>query len=910
MTELPSGTVTFLFTDLEGSTRLWQEHPEAMRAALARHDAILREAVAGSGGHVVKTTGDGVHAVFATAHDALDAAVAMQVGLGAESFGETGPLRVRIGVHSCEAEHREGDYFGSEVNRAARLMSVAHGGQVVVSSATSELVRDGSVELVDLGEHRLRDLANPERVFQVRASGLARDFPPLLSVDALPGNLPRQMTTFIGREAEISSLSELVLQSSLVTLTGVGGVGKTRLALEIATEVIGEFPDGAWFCELAPVTDPGALWETVAACLRVQPLPGRAPDESVLDYLANKRLLLVLDNCEHLLDAVARLVDAIERRCARVSVLATSREGLALAGERIVAVASLGVPASGAEDDELWRADAVCLFADRASAAKRDFALNDRNVSAVGVLCRRLDGIPLAIELAAARVRSLSPDDLVSRLDQRFKLLTHGSRAALERHQTLRSTIDWSYDLLTPVERHSLDRLSVFAGGCDLGAAEAVLSDDEIDAADVIDVLGQLVDKSLVVVDDDDDGGVRYRLLETIRQYARERLDASGNSVAVRRRHADHYVAEAEAAGPHLRGREHLKWTSVVERDIDNFRAALDWAVEARSPDHALRLVAPLALQGRTGELAMDWAATAVAIPGGDTHPLFPAVVAWAAWGATLGRDFELAEELLEVAERAQVALGAQLASVARSRSTLAFFSNDHEEARSHAAEWVELARASGDDEDLAHALIMLGSTLQITEPALDTAIAAVDEAVRVARAAGIDSALQFGLPLMAGWLPYEESERALALLDEAIEVGTRMSDRLGVSIVMGVRAGHLARLGDWRTALRGAVDSAELKLDLGDHVSMVGPLYVAGVALCALSAYEPAAVLFGKSDAMTERWGPDWFLEMLATTDAALSGALGDQRTLTLAAQGAALDVTEAVAYLRAEADRALAAP
>ena len=504
-------------------------------------------------------------------------------------------------MHTGEAEYRDGDYFGSEVNRAARLMSVAHGGQIVVSSVTGGLVRDGSVELVDLGEHRLRDLTNVERVFQLAAPGLAREFPPLRSVDALPGNLPRQVTTFVGREAEIASLSELVRDSPLVTLTGVGGVGKTRLALQVAAEVVSEFPDGAWLCELAPVTDPGAVWETLAACLRVQPLPGRTLDESVLDYLAAKRLLLVLDNCEHLLDAAARLVDAIEHRCPQVSLLATSREGLGLAGERMVAVPSLGIPAGDADGDELRQADAVRLFVDRASAAKNDFTLTDRNAGAVGVLCRRLDGIPLAIELAAARVRSLSPDDLVSRLDQRFKLLTHGSRAALERHQTLRNTIDWSYDLLTPTERQALQQLSVFAGGCDLAAAEAVLPDDALDATAVVDVLGQLVDKSLVVVDDTD-GGVRYRLLETIRQYAQERLDASGDPIALRRRHADHYVALAETAGPHLRGRDHLEWTGFVARDIENFRAALDWAVETPSKEHALRLVAALAVDGRVGD--------------------------------------------------------------------------------------------------------------------------------------------------------------------------------------------------------------------------------------------------------------------------------------------------------------------
>ena len=322
----------------------------------------------------------------------------------------------------------------------------------------------------------------------------------------------------------------------------------------------------------------------------------------------------------------------------------------------------------------LRQADAVRLFWDRASAAKSDFALTDRNVGAVGVLCRRLDGIPLAIELAAARVRSLSPEDLVSRLDQRFKLLTHGSRAALERHQTLRSTIDWSYDLLTPTERQALHRLSVFAGGCDLAAAEAVLPGDELDALDVVDVLGQLVDKSLVVVDDDGRRGAlpAARDHPPVRAGATRREWRPGRGATpprrpLRRRWPKRPVRTCG-------GREHLEWTGVVTRDIDNFRAALDWAVETPSPEHALRLVAPLAVQGRTGELAMDWAATAIAIPGGDGHPLFPVVAAWAAWGATMGRDFERAEDLVAVAERAQAALGTRLASVARGRATLAFF--------------------------------------------------------------------------------------------------------------------------------------------------------------------------------------------------------------------------------------------
>ena len=909
---LPSGTVSFLLTDVEDSTRLWDESPDVMSNAMPRHDELLRDAVESHDGVIVKDAGDGFHAVFATAHDAVSAAVAAQRGLLADDWNIAQTVRVRMGIHTGEVEVRDGDYSGGAVNRAERLMSVAHGGQIVVSTTTEELLHDALPEkygFIDLGEHRLRDLGRPEHLFQVTHPDLEWEFAALGTLEAFPrNNLPRQMTTFVGRETEIASVAELVCRSSLVTLTGLGGVGKTRLALQAAEEVIREFPDGAWLCEFAPVTDPEAVWATVASSVRVQPGPGRALALSVLDFLAAKRLLLVLDNCEHLLDAVARLVDAIEQRCARVSVLATSREGLGLAGERIMAVPPLGVPAGDADVNEVRQAEAVCLFGDRASTAKRDFALTDRNVGAAGVLCRRLDGIPLAIELAAARVRSLSPEDLVARLDQRFTLLTHGSRAALERHQTLRRTIDWSYDLLTPTERRALQRLSVFAGGCDLAAAEAVLPDHDLDALDVVDVIGQLVDKSLVVTDDTD-GGVRYRLLETIRQYARERLNASGDPIALRRRHADHYVALAEAAGPHLRAREHLEWTSVVTVDIDNFRAALDWAVEAPSPEHALRLVAPLAVQGRPRELTLGWAATALAIPGGDGHPLVPAVAAWAALTATLARDFAQAEDLLGVAERAQAALGTRLWSVARVRTTLAHFRDDFAEARRHGEELVELARASGDPYELAGAFITYGGALHSAET-LDAAVAATEESVRVARAGGIDNTLVFALSNLATWLPYEESQRALTLLDEAIEVSTRIGERLDVSYATGIKAEIAARHGDWRTALQISVEAAEQMLELGAYWYMTRPLYWAGVALCALGSYEPAAVVLGNPNAITERWLPEWIVELGAATDATLRETLGQQQVARLAARGAALDITDAVAYVHAEADRALAAP
>ncbi len=778
----PSGTVTFLFTDIEGSTQLWESAPEVMRPALERHDSLLRAAIDAHGGYVFSTGGDGFGVAFGRAGDALTAAIEIQEALARERWPDGAMVRVRVGVHTGEASERDGDYFGPAVNRAARLMAVAHGGQIVCSSPVGELVR-GSFTLVDLGEHRLRDLQSLVHVFQVDAPGLSTEFLPLRSLEASPGNLPRQVTTFVGRETEIASLADLVCSSSLVTLTGVGGVGKTRLALQVAAEVVSDFPDGAWVCEFAPVTDPGAVWDALAASLRCQSFPGRSVEESVLEYLAAKRLLLVLDNCEHLLDAIAGQVRAITQRCARVSVLATSREGLALAGERIVAVPSLGVPSDGCDLDALLRAEAVQLFSDRARASRNDFALTDRNAGAVGVLCRRLDGIPLAIELAAARVRSLSPDDLVARLDQRFKLLTRGSRAALERHQTLRSTIDWSYDLLEPIDRRALDCLSVFAGSCDLTGAEAVLASDELDRFGVVDVLGQLVDKSLVVADvDTDDGGVRYRLLESIRQYAAERLQHSGETAAVRRRHADYYVDVAEAAGPHLRTRDQIEWSAAVAREIDNFRAVLDWAVETASVDHALRLAAPFAVNGMAiGDAAQGWAETASTIPGGDDHPLFPEVAAFASLGATFAGDLERAETRVAAAERAQTTLGAGRCPVLRARALLAVFRGDVESARSHAQACVALARTSGDPDELARALLVLASSLMLAEP--DVATATLDEAVRVAHDAGLASTLAIGLPFLAGILPIQESERALALIDEAIEVGTRLGDRYFVSV-------------------------------------------------------------------------------------------------------------------------------
>jgi predicted ATPase len=726
---------------------------------------------------------------------------------------------------------------------------------------------------------------------------LRGEFPSLRSLESVASNLSRQLTTFVGREQEIQKLSVLANERALVTLTGVGGVGKTRLAVQVAAEVVRKFPDGAWVCELAPVANRGVVWDALEESLGVQRSPGRRVDEVVLDYLGPKQLLMVLDNCEHLLDTVAGVINAILQRCPRVSVLATSREALGLAGEQVVPVAPLGVPAGDADRDALERADAVRLFCDRALDAKGDFTLAQHNAAAVAQLCRRLDGIPLAIELAAARVRSLPPEDLVARLDERFRLLTRGDRAGLERHQTLRTTIDWSYDLLTDIERDALNRLSVFAGDFDLAAAEAILSSEDLDPADAVNILSQLVDKSLVVVDDADEAGAHYRLLETIRQYAKEHLEASGEGPGVRRRHADHYVAVAETAGPHLRRREQLTWATAIARDTDNLRAVLDWAIQAPSPDHALRLIAPLLVTGLSvGWTAIDWADTARTTPGAADRKLFPLVVAFAALGATLRGDLESASLLLANAQEAQHELGTQHLAVSQASAVLASVSADFDQARHDAEIWLGLARPTGDPHEIASALVTLGSAL-LLDP--EQAIPILEEAVDIARNADIASDLPYGLLLLALHLPPDESDRALALLDEAAAIGTRLGDLEGVADVTGVQAEMAFRRGDWQAELRAATGAAELEFQFRGSVRFGLHFWRAAEAFAVLGYLEPAAVLWGLVDVP---YTDAEAAERLTGIESALREGLGDQRLAELKARGAALDAADAVAYLRKE--------
>ncbi|MGA9362156.1 MAG: adenylate/guanylate cyclase domain-containing protein, partial [Mycobacterium sp.] len=519
----PSGVVTFLFTDVEGSTRRWEADPDGMRIALAAHDEVLRAAIEAHGGFLFKYTGDGVCAAFASPRSAIDAAITAQREL---------QLPVRMGLATGEAEVREGDYFGAVLNRAARVMAVGHGGQVLLDGTTAGLC--SSIDLIALGPRRLRDIAKPVEMFQVLAVGLRREFPPLTTLDATPGNLRPQSTSLVGRDSELAQVQEAVKAHRLVTLTGVGGVGKTRLALEVAARSAPNFPDGVWVIELAPVGDPTAVPDAVAAVLGIIQQPGKTVSESVAAGLEGRVRLLVFDNCEHVVDSAADLGEAILAASATVTILATSREGLGVSEEQLWRVPSLDVN-SGTESA------AVDLFVDRAQSVVSDFSLaQPGEADAVVEICRRLDGVPLAIELAASRMASMTASEVRDRLDQRLRLLV-GSRRGLERHQTLRHAVAWSYDLLDDSEKALLGRCSVFAGGFDLESACAVAGSDDADDFAMLDLLDALVRKSLLVADRSS-GRTRFSMLETVRQFAEEQLVASGAANDVRNAHARHFA--------------------------------------------------------------------------------------------------------------------------------------------------------------------------------------------------------------------------------------------------------------------------------------------------------------------------------------------------------------------------------
>jgi predicted ATPase/class 3 adenylate cyclase/DNA-binding XRE family transcriptional regulator len=809
---LPTGTVTFLYTDIEGSTQLWKQHHQAMAAAHARHDQILRETIESNNGYVFQVVGDAFCAAFPSAADALRAAVQSQNELAAEKWGEV-PIRVRMGIHTGSAEIQEDGFYGGFVtlSHVQRLMSIAHGGQVLLSFTARELVQDElpeNVELRDMGKRQLKDWTHPERIFQLVIQDLPADFPPLSTPESFPHNLPIQLTSFIGRERELTETKQLLSNTRLLTLTGPGGTGKTRLSLQIGQELLPSYANGVWLVELAPLTDASLIHQTIASIFGLRELPNLSILNIITDSLRTRQLLLILDNCEHLIEACAKLTDHLLHSCPRLKMVATSREAINISGETVYQVPSLSLPDQAQVTREaVMGFESVQLFVERASAVNPKFHLTEENASAVAQISRSLDGIPLALELAAARSSVFSPKEIASRLDDRFRLLTGGSRTALGRHQTLRSLIDWSYDLLSIEEQALLRQLSVFVGGWTFEAAEVICPD-----LDVFDLLPQLVDKSLVTVEEQD-GSTRYHMLETIRQYAQDKLREAGESERAHNLHLDFFVNFAETAEMYMDGPKELEWGFLLDAEYDNLRFALEWGME-KDVVKALRLgsAIPLFWLSRNYEVEgwrlMSEALTRIqTLPSGNANPeqILLQAKAWRTIGYFANGQGHVLSSLKAFEEAAE--LYRQLGDkrmLARTLCTLGMgkaLLGHPEEAYTVAEEALALAREVGDKITVGGALTNMAGVVAVTQHDLDGVRSYGEEGIQLLREAGsrwMLGMILFGYGSFAMMQGYYEEARSH--FEESLDLFTELRDRHRIAMIhsefahLDRRQGHFAQ--------------------------------------------------------------------------------------------------------------------
>ncbi|MGB8644338.1 MAG: AAA family ATPase [Anaerolineae bacterium] len=803
-----SPVLVFIFTDIEGSTRLWEQYPEAMKAALARHDALIRRAVEAHRGRIFKTLGDQFCAVFASAQDALAAALAAQRALLAESWGEIGALRVRMALHTGQVEERDGDYFGIPLARVARILVAGHGGQILLSQATAGTLGaplPPDVQLRDLSAHRLKDLVQPEHIYQLLAPDLPSDFPPLRSLQAFQHNLPIQLTRLIGRQRELAEARRRLTTARLLTLTGVGGTGKTRLSLQLAAEVLDNYEDGVWLVELAPLSDANLVAPSIARALGLREETGRPLLDTLIDYLRPRNLLLILDNCEHLIQACAQVAEALLHACPRVQILASSREGLGITGETSFHIPSLSLPDMRhlPSYQALAGYEGIQLFVERAQAVAPSFVLTEASAPLVAQICQRLDGIPLAIELAAARIKALPAQEVLARLDDRFRLLTGGNRAALPRQQTLQALIDWSYDLLSPEEQALLRRLSVFAGGLTLEAAEAVCGDREKSATstpsvalppqEVFDLLTHLVDKSLVIAEQmGPDEAYRYRTLETIRQYARAKLVQARESEAARMQHLDFFLRLAETAGTQLRHSDQKRWLDRLQAEHDNLRAALEWSTTSDERAEAgLRIACSL---WRFWEVRGYW---------GEGRAWF--------------------ERLLEFNPTARTALRAR--ALAR-LGYLAGIQGDTAGAYAYLAECESIARELNDKEWLAWALVGAGALHNMRDDPR-VGMPMVEAGLALFREFDDHEGIAAALSAQGECLIFKQSAyaSARAIMHEAVVHFDRLGDRLGSAGALAFISHTYLQQGDDQAAQLCVAQYLPIFREMDDKPGLAGAL-------------------------------------------------------------------------------------
>lgn len=878
---------------------------------LEEQQRLLRAAFHDAGGYEVGTQGDSFFVVFPRAKEAVAAAVAAQRALATHHWPEDAAVKVRMGIHTGEGTVSGDDYVGLDVHRAARISSVAYGGQILLSQATRALIEgdppDG-VTARDLGPHRLKDLQRPERLFQVAHPDLPADFPALRSLNAMPNNLPVQLTSFVGREQELAEIKRQLNATRLLTLLGTGGAGKTRLALQVAAECLDALPDGVWLAELAPIADPSLVPQTVASALGVRE-PGRPAVEALVDFLRPKSLMLVLDNCEHLLTASAELCEHVLRHSPGLRILATSREVLGVSGERSYAVPPLALPDSEhpGSPEEMNQYAAVRLFVERATQYRPGYALTQANMRAVAEICRRLDGIPLAIELAAARIKVLSVEQIAERLGDRFRLLTGGARAGLPHHQTLRAAMDWSHDLLSDDERRLFRRLSVFAGGFTLDAAEGTCAGDGLEAPQMLDLLAHLVDKSLVLADELAGGGTRYRLLETVRQYALDRLIESGEAGGVRDRHRAFFLSLAEDAELELHGPRQQTWLDRLDAEHGNLRAALEWSrASSEGAEIGLRLAGALwwfwEVRGYWTE-SRQWLEELL-----TRAPHAPAAVRVKATNAASSLalsqgDFLRAEALADQS----LGLSRELGDKRATASCLIIMGiracqlNDFQRAESLGGESLQLSREAGDNWGSAWAQFILAQ-VAMREGQVARAEALLGESLAQMRALGHQWGIAQALSNL-GVLARDQRryDQAVPYLEEALALFRQLGDK-------SFTAYHELNLGITASAMRDYPraaglyrESLALRRDLQDRRGMATCLVALGCAAAGVEHYARAATLFGAAEAWREATGatvPAFFKSEYERKVDATANGLGESVFKASWAAGRAMEPDAAVDY------------
>jgi predicted ATPase/class 3 adenylate cyclase len=857
----PSGTVTLVFTDIEGSTKLLQELGDRYPDVLADHHRLIREAFGRYDAVERGSAGDGLYFVFAGAGTAVHAAIKAQQALAAHPWPDGVVVRDRIGLHTGEPRSASEGYVGLDVHRAARICAAGHGGQLLISQTTRDLVADQlppDCTITDLGPQRLRSFDSPQRLYQVSAPGLQREFPPPRTTDAPRNNLQIEVTSFVGREREIEAASAILQRSALLTLTGPGGVGKTRIGLRLARTLLEQFEDGAWVVECGNMADADFLLPSVASTIGLTEANRPSLLGSLVEHLKGKRLLLVLDDCDPVLSECAALAEAIMRACSAVRIVVTSREALGVSGEAILPIASLTIPEmeGSITPADLEASESCRLFVERARAVQPSFAVTLQNARSVAQVCRRLDGIPLAIELAAARVRALPVEQIASRLDDRFRLLTGGSRSAAARHQTLRATIDWSYDLLSTTERAVLRRLSVFAGGATLEAAEFVCAGDPVDPIDILDALGRLVEKSLVLTDPASTEA-RFRLLETVRDYARERLVTAAEADPTMRLHRDWYVELVDqASASFFQGPEPVAWLKRLDVEHDDLRAVLEWCLDQPGEGQVgLRMAAGLwrywEIRGHLAE-GRGWLDRMMAASGDQTSALRGNALTGAGNLAFMQGDLRAASSFHEASLALHRLLGdhQSIAYAANNLANSVLQLGDHARARALYEEAVALAAEVGDVRGMTFGSINLAEIATLKGDRA-TADALHDEILATIRQLGDPWMEAFALDTFGRAVSRAgDREAARSLYTRALSILRDVGDRRGVARVMT----HIAELemstGE-TAAARGLLrESLAIRQELGDMPGLASAMESLAGAV-AIDDAEAAAHIHGAAESL-----------------------------------------------------------